>query len=70
MREDKEKTINKKEEKWNTITNTSHMARWNRVPGRCGDRRRKRERRAISRTEDPPQPSLQGGGEGLARCWR
>jgi uncharacterized protein YndB with AHSA1/START domain len=38
----------KKEEKWNTITNTSHMARWNRAPGRCGDRRKKRERRAIS----------------------
>ena len=44
--------------------NTSHMARWNRAHGRCGDRRRKRERRAISE-EDPPQPSLGGRGAKL-----
>ena len=48
----------KEEKKWNSITNTSHMARWKSAPGRCGGRRKKRERRVISEKKDPPQPSL------------
>lgn len=38
----------------------SHMVRWNRVPGRCGDRRRKRERRAISEKTHPGPPWREG----------
>ena len=52
------------------------MARWNRAHGRCGDRRKKGERRAISRTENGKRktihpsvalrhlPCLRGGKDG------
>ena len=39
----------------------SRMARWNRVPGRCGDREKRSRGRAISEKEDP-SPTLPSMG--------